>query len=238
MSSLSFLEPARAFAEIGRIPFGSVPLADALNRITHLVRRSVPDVSEVSVTMAGPDGAHTAAFTGRCALLLDEWQYRNGTGPCLIAALGSVIVQVPDTATENRWPEWAARAATAGVHSALSAGIPLRRSVCAALNIYAGRPYAFGEDAAGLARTFASYVAVAEANQAVPEVHSTFAQTAAALHDRAVIEQAQGIIMAERRCRADDATAVLASIARYTRRTVLQVAADLIAASSPAPRDG
>jgi len=45
----------------------------------------------------------------------------------------------------------------------------------------------------------------------------------------AVIEQAAGIIIVERRCRPDDALAVLAQVSRDTHRTLREVAAALVA---------
>jgi AmiR/NasT family two-component response regulator len=45
---------------------------------------------------------------------------------------------------------------------------------------------------------------------------------------RAVIEQAKGIVMAERRCTAEEAFAVLAKIAAYSHSEVRDVAATLV----------
>ncbi len=53
--------------------------------------------------------------------------------------------------------------------------------------------------------------------------------TQAAMDSRAVIEQAKGIIMVERRCSADEAFAVLANVSEYSDRTLADDAGTLVA---------
>jgi hypothetical protein len=203
-----------------------MPLDRALTRIADLARHTVPGADEVSVTLLGPGGAHTAAFTGRTALVMDEWQYEHGHGPCLAAAAANITVTVDDAAGEARWPQWADEAIEAGVHSSLSVGLPLQRSLSGALNVYSTAPQAFDEDAVILAQTFAGYAAVAMAN--APGAGGTGGTEATAVDSRVVIEQAKGIIMADRRCSSDEATAVLAKMSAYSRRTVGGVATMLV----------
>jgi AmiR/NasT family two-component response regulator len=51
----------------------------------------------------------------------------------------------------------------------------------------------------------------------------------AALDNRAVIEQAKGVVMAERGCGAEEALAVLASMSRAARLPVRDIAAEVVA---------
>jgi GAF domain-containing protein len=164
MTQHQLMKPTDAFADLGRIAFDQTPLDEVLNQIAHLAGRTIPGADEVSVTLQGAGGTQTAAYTGELALLVDEWQYRHGYGPCLAAAAAAVTVAVPDTAGDRRWPGWADRAVEAGVHSSLSIGIPVQRSIASALNVYSTAPQAFDDDATILAQTFAGYVAVAVAN--------------------------------------------------------------------------
>jgi AmiR/NasT family two-component response regulator len=53
---------------------------------------------------------------------------------------------------------------------------------------------------------------------------------------RAVIEQAKGVVMAERGCSAPEAFAVLAEIARHSQRRVGEVAAGIVASATRAHR--
>ncbi|MEV6632588.1 GAF domain-containing protein [Actinoplanes sp. NPDC051470] len=164
MTDPQAIKPTDAFAELGRIDFTETDVATALTKVADLARRSIPGADDVSVTLLGAGGAHTAAFTGQRALTVDEWQYQQGHGPCLAAAAANITVSVPDMAGESRWPDWADRALDAGVHSSVSIGLPLHENVSGALNVYARKPHAFDEDAVTLAETFGGYAAVAMAN--------------------------------------------------------------------------
>jgi GAF domain-containing protein len=238
MTDPQTIRPTDAFAELGRIDFSRTDLATALTKVADLARRSVPGADDVSITLVGPGGAHTAAFTGQRALTVDEWQYQQGHGPCLAAAAATITVTVPDMAGDSRWPEWADRAIEAGVHSSMSIGLPLRESVSGAVNVYAREPQAFDDDAVILAETFAGYAAVAMANAHLSEGPAALAgRTRSVMDGRAVLEQAKGIVMAERRCTADEAFAILAKIADYSGSELHDVAAAIVdGATHPSER--
>jgi len=51
------------------------------------------------------------------------------------------------------------------------------------------------------------------------------------MDSRAVIEQAKGIIMADRRCTADEAFAILAKVSQDSNRKLRDVAAALVASA-------
>ncbi len=224
------LDPTTAFAELGRINLRESSLDDVLLRVAELAKRSMPGASEVSVTLVRGADAHTAAATGPLALTLDEFQYQGGEGPCLDASASVSTLSVPDTADEPRWPGWAIRAGEAGARSSLSVGLPVQERVTGALNIYSVDPAAFDEEAITLAQTFAGYAAVALANAHLYDTTATLAQQMqAAMDSRAVIEQAKGILMARRRCSADEAFALLSKASQDTNRKLRDVAAALVA---------
>jgi GAF domain-containing protein len=232
MTNPQAMDTTDAFAELGRIRFSETDLTTVLATVADLARQTIAGADDVSVTLVGAGGAHTAAFTGPRAVTVDEWQYQQGHGPCLAAAVANITVTVPDMAGESRWPDWANRAIDAGVHSSMSIGLPLHDSVSGAFNVYAAKPHAFGDEAVILAETFAGYAAVAMANAHLYDSTVTLARhTQAAMDSRAVIEQAKGMIMAERRCTADEAFAVLAWISQDTNRKLRDVAAALVASA-------
>jgi GAF domain-containing protein len=231
------LDPTEAFAALGRIKLSDTDLSGVLKKISELAQRTIPGAEEVSVTLVRGTGAHTAAFTGDMALVLDEWQYDQGRGPCLDAAQGAAVVSVPDTATDDRWPDWSARARAAGAHSSLSIGLPVQEAVVGALNIYGTKPDAFDDDAITLAQTFASYAAVAMANAHLYDTTATLAHhMQTAMESRAVIEQAKGIVMAERRCTADEAFSILVKLSQDTNRKLREVAAALVERAARPPQ--
>ncbi len=238
MTQIQPMDPIGAFARLGRIKLGETDFDSVLAEVAELARSTVPGATEASVTLIrGNRGAHTTASTGDLALTLDDWQYRHGRGPCLDAAASTATLTVPDMTAETRWPGWTERARQAGVHSALSIGLPIEDAVSGALNIYGTEPGAFDDDAVILAQTFSGYAAVAVANAHLYSAKATLAQhMEAAMESRAVIEQAKGIIMGERRCSPDEAFAILTKVSQDTNRKVRAVAAALVARAARTSR--
>ena len=224
------IDPESAFAEFGRIKLGETDLPGVLTRVAELAQGTLPGADEVSITLVRGGRPATAAYTGEIALYLDERQYEGNAGPCLQAAADKTTVSVSDTASDTRWDGWAAKAAAAGVGSVLSVGLPIVESVTGAVNSYGLAPRAFDDDAIRLAQRFAGYATVALANAHLHDSTANLAQhMQAAMASRAVIEQAKGIIMGERRCSAAEAFVILTKISQDSNRKVRDVAAALVA---------
>ncbi|WP_306839760.1 GAF and ANTAR domain-containing protein [Catenuloplanes nepalensis] len=227
------MDPEAAFAQLARIKLGETDLDGVLGTIAGLARQAVPGADEVSVTLVRDRKAQTAASTGDLALYLDEVQYALGSGPCLHAAATAGAMVLSRIATETRWPQWTARASELGAGSSLSIGLPVQERTTGALNVYSTAPEAFDDSAVQVAESFAAYAAVALANAHLYDTTTTLAeQMRAAMEHRAVIEQAKGIIMAERRCTADEAFRILAGLSQDTNRKLRDVAAALVAQAS------
>ncbi|SCE82008.1 GAF domain-containing protein [Micromonospora matsumotoense] len=222
------LDITEAVLQLGSIRHAEMDLDAVLSRITEVARDSIPGAAEVSVTLVHGTEAHTAAHTGDLALRLDQWQYEQGRGPCLDAATMGTVLIVADMTDERRWPEWAARAHTTGVLSSMSLGLPIQEAMVGALNVYGTRPDAFSQ-VAEPARTFAGHAAVALANAHLYDSTASLAgQMQEAMRNRAVIEQAKGIIMGQRRCTADEAFALLARVSQNSNRKLRDVAEALV----------
>ena len=136
---------------------------------------------------------------------------------------------VPDMDSEPRWPDWAKSAAVLGAGSSLSMPVPLQREVFAALNIYSLERDAFDDAAVELASTFAAYAGVALANMHLYTAQGQVAeQLQAAMRSRAVIEQAKGILMGQRRCTSQEAFDILVGLSQDTNRKLREVAQALV----------
>jgi GAF domain-containing protein len=220
---------AVAAAELGRTKLNESSLDETLNRVAAVARQALPGATDVSITLLRADTPRTVACTGELALSLDERQYEHRRGPCLQAAAEQTTISVPDTAGDTRWAGWAPLAARAGAGSVLSVGLPMRDDVRGALNIYGGRPAAFDENAVTLAQSFAGYAAVAVDNAYLyHHAAGLVRHLRAAMDSRAVIEQAKGVIMADRRCGADEAFALLTQLSQNTNRKLRDVAATVV----------
>jgi GAF domain-containing protein len=190
--------------------------------------------TDVSTTIVGRRGPYTAAFTGDIALDLDQKQYEQQDGPGLQAATEQTTVLVHDTAVDTRWNGWPARS---GAGSVLSIGLPILDDVGGALNLYGRSSEAFDRDAVRAAQTFAGHAAVTLVNAHLYDRTAGFAQhMQSAMESRAVIEQAKGIIMGERRCTPEDAFGVLTTMSQHANRKLRDVAATIVARSQPAPQ--
>jgi GAF domain-containing protein len=226
----SHMQPQDAFAELAKITLADHSLARVMEKVATLAKRTIPGASEVSVTLLNRGKASTVAFTGQLAIDLDERQYDKGYGPCLDCIDGGEPVRIDSMSTEQRWADWTSEASKHGAGSSMSIPVPVQREVAAALNIYGTKEQAFDDDAAELALTFAAYAGVALANMHLYEAQGQVAeQLQAAMQSRAVIEQAKGILMGERRCNADEAFNILVRLSQDTNRKLREVAEALVA---------
>ncbi len=224
------LDPTHAFAELGRIKMAETDLDGVLHKVATLAKQTIAGVDEASVTLIRGKNAHTAAFTGDLALDLDERQYEAGGGPCVDAATSAATLSVPDLTTEQRWPGYIPAAIVAGVGSSLSVGLPVHENVAGALNLYSVKPDAFDAESIVVAETFSGFAAIALANAHLYDTTATLAQhLQAAMEHRAVIEQAKGIILAERHCTPDEAFAILSHLSQNSNRKLRDIATALVA---------
>jgi GAF domain-containing protein len=181
------------------------------------------------VTLIAHDKATTATYTGRLALDLDESQYGRGYGPCLEAAVGEEIREITDARTETRWPGYTRVSVERGSLSSLSVPVPVREAVHGALNLYGLEAQAFDDDAKAAARAFASYAAVAVHNMHLYESTRDLAvHLDTAMQTRAVIEQAKGILMSQRRCDATEAFNLLAAASQRSNRKLRDIAQAIV----------
>jgi GAF domain-containing protein len=200
-----------------------------LHRIAQLAKAAIPGTAEASVSLVVSDRATTPAATGQLALDLDEAQYGRGYGPCLEAAVGRELREITDAREETRWPEYARSCVERGSLSSLSVPVPVQDSVHAALNLYAVEAHAFGDEAKAVARELASYAAAAAANMYLYESTRRLAEHLdKAMESRAVIEQAKGILMAQRRCDAAEAFGLLAAASQRSNRKLRDIAAAIV----------
>ena len=212
----------------------TVPVADqdfegAAESIAHLTKTVLPAVAEVSVVVLRGAQMQTVAATGGVARVLDGWQHSTGQGPGLHAAALASTVYAADLRVETRWPRWVRHGVDVGARSVLSLGLGIDDAVTGALTVYTPEPDAFRDDVIGVARSLAGYAAaVLRIAYRYEAQAAQVRHVQAAMMHRAVIEQAKGIIMGERRCTSDEAFAVLAKLSQDSNRKVHHVATALV----------
>jgi GAF domain-containing protein len=154
---------------------------------------------------------------------VDEAQERLQEGPCLDAIWEHRTVRIDDMGQEDRWPAFAAEAAALGIGSCLSLQLFVDGDHLGALNLYASRPHAFGEESEHVGLIFVAHAAVALSG-AQQEEHLQ-----RAVSSRDMIGQAKGILMERYRLTGDQAFRLLVGASSRTNRRLLDIAEELSA---------
>lgn len=145
----------------------------------------------------------TIAVTDPLVEQSDRLQVDCGEGPSLTVIADQDTVLIPDTASADRWPVWAPKAAALDLRSVLSVPLQTNGSTLGLLQLFNTEPYAFEHDDDAVAHILARHASVAVAT-ATQE-----ANLRQAIDARKLIGQAQGILMERFGIDGDQAFAVL-----------------------------
>lgn len=218
-----------ALERLGRLALREHSMESVLRTVVELAKQVLPGNPEASISLLVRGRPSTTASTGGLALDLDERQYDLGHGPCMESATTGALIEIADTASEQRWPDYCRAAVARGNGSSLSVPLPVDQLVSGALNVYARVPHAFGVQARWAAQRFAPYASVAVANMHAYQDARTMADNLqVALESRAVIDQAKGILMERYKVTADAAFQALASVSMRSNTKVRDVAEHLV----------
>jgi GAF domain-containing protein len=155
-------------------------------------------------------------------LRLDEKQYAQNDGPCLIS-----ILEMLD---EERWGAFPAYAAGSGTRSSLSLPIAAHTHTAGALNLYAAKPDAFATADLAALRSIASQATGAIAlAQRITDTQDFVTDLQRALESRGVIDRAIEVIMAQQQCGPDRAFALLRSASQHRNVRLRDVCAQPVA---------
>jgi GAF domain-containing protein len=216
--------------DLNRVVLAGRPLSDVLTEIVTIAARGIPGAESTSITLLRGEEAFTAAHYGEMALVADEMQYERGYGPCMDAGRGGVVLRVDDMAQETRWPDYSRKVLDVGVRSSLSVPLPFQGSSIGALNNYSSQVAAFATPEAlraGAEVAEALAVAVVNADEharVVDQAHNM----RLAMESRAVIEQAKGVLMAQRGVDDQQAFDMLRDASQRYNRKLRDIAAGIV----------
>jgi GAF domain-containing protein len=158
--------------------------------IVHAALDLIPHVAEASVSLVmGRRTVQSRAASGDLPRQVDALQSSTGQGPCIDAAYEERIVRVPDMSREERWPDFAQAAYSAGARSMLSFQLFVEGDNLGALNLYGDDVNVFDEESEQVGLLVGAHAAVAFSDA------QEISQLNQALDTRDLIGQAKGILM-------------------------------------------
>lgn len=190
------------------------------------------DADEAGLLLVDRDGElGIAAATSQSAHLVELLQLQAREGPCLDAfRTGEPVRTGPldEAAAEERWPEFARLATSAGFDSVLAVPMRLREKTLGSLNLFRSGPGEAAERDMIAAQILADLAAVAiSQNRVALDAREMVDQLQTALDSRVVIEQAKGIVAAQTKLDVATAFERIRSYARSGNQRLHEVAEEI-----------
>lgn len=226
-SSVSSVDRAGRSHRVDRRP--DELAVEGLQHVVELVVTSMESAQHASVMLMTGHELRSVAASDDVARDLDRAQVTSTDGPCYVALRRGDVTRIISTPNEDRW--LSCRDACIEHHVMSVVAVPIREDdvTIGSLNLYSQDYHAFGANEIRLARLIAAQAAViVRADRVSSTARQVTEDLVRAMPARAVVEQAKGIIMATTRCSADQAFDVLARQAHHEKRTVGEVANELV----------
>ena len=213
-----------------------------LNRLLNLIlEAAVEAIGFDAATVSARHGSDlaTVAATDQRFIALDDAQYQSGEGPCLTVLDSHDPVWLDDAGElDDGWDHFSRAARDLGIHSTLSMHLPVDSDeLAASLNLYSKQQLEASseqvEHAAHFAEQLAAAILSVDAHRSTAKLARDLAE---AMRTRAVIEQAKGILMSDKRITADEAFDQLAQLSQHSNMKLHDVARRLVDERSRNPR--
>jgi GAF domain-containing protein len=224
-------DPADSFAEMALSLHDERSFENTIERVLEFAVKELDCAYAGVIVVHAKDRIETVAATNPAVAELDQIQLRAGQGPDLEVIGDRHGVIVPDTTTEERWPDWAKLVAETGVRSMLGTRLYTTSQTLGSLNFYDLEPGHFSEADLDMAHALARHAAVALDSARTQD------NLWRAIGSRHLIGVAQGILMERFAIDVDDAFSVLR---RYSqdRNVRLHAVAEQVVESRRLPDEG
>jgi len=218
-----------SLAALARFFVGDGTLEETLLRVSELTVEAVPSADFVGITMLVEGRQRTAVYTDETSPEVDQAQYDSGEGPCLRAFEEQRSFAIDSTRADGPWPAFRAAAVAHGIGSTLSLPLVVDKEGVGAMNLYAHVEGAFSAQDEELGLMFASQAAIVLANaQAYWDARTLSEGLGEAMKNRAVIEQAKGILMAAQHCGEQEAFDLLVRASQRENLKLRDIAMRLV----------
>ena len=218
-----------ALSDLSRVLVEKYDVSDGLH---DLVERSatVAGVAGAAVSVRAGDALAFASAVDESIVTIERAQEAARRGPCVDADHGGepVVVAVLADAAE-RWPEVVAAATEVGVHAAAAFPMLLDGDVVGVLDLYDTEAREWSEEDLRAGRWLADMVtAYVVLDSRLRSAENLATQLQYALDNRVIIEQAKGMLAADRQISVDEAFEVLRRHSRDHNLPVREVAAAVV----------
>ncbi|TCC45005.1 ANTAR domain-containing protein [Kribbella capetownensis] len=178
--------------------------------------------SHAGVALAARGRPEVPAVTDPVVEEIYRWQMASREGPLAVSMREHSTLLVRDTATDGRWPDWAATVLSLGVRSVLDVPLTTAAGTVGVLGLYSATPDAFDADDEAVAHILARHASVAVATARKE------ASLAQAVDARKLVGQAMGILMERYGVDGDRAFAILKRYSQDTNTKLREVAQRLV----------
>jgi GAF domain-containing protein len=213
-------------------------LEDLLTQVASFAVHAIPGADGAGLTLLEHDHPDTVVTSEEFVRQVEKIQYGINEGPCITAAATRETVRSGSLTADPRWPRFGPRVGRLGVHSVLSLPLLTDEVVVGAMNVYAHTRDAFDDRAERIGQLFAVPAAIAVQNaQMLAQTQRLTANLQRAMINRAVIDQAIGIIISRAGITPEEAFDRLRTLSQKEHIKVSAVAASIVDAAGRRARD-
>ena len=187
---------------------GTGAIEAALSAVVVLAAASIMGANGASLTLVRHGRLVTAAGTGDTIVELDQSQYDSAQGPCVDASTHGQRFYIESAEDEQRWSSFIPGLIEHGFHSVLSTPLVTAAGPVGSTSTH-GRPTPSTATDKPWRRCSPRKRAIVSHGSVEHSAVQFTTRLQAALEDRAVIAQAQGVLMAQTGVSADDAHTAL-----------------------------
>lgn len=223
-------DPRGVAAELVAALLGAVRMDEFLTEVARRAVGTIDGAPSCGITVqATARSRRLAATTDEFAGRMDAAQYEVDDGPCLHCLRVGTIVEVPDIATDSRWPAFSRRGRQEGAGASMSIPMFMNDAPIGALNLYTRHVGGLSDQDRNRGVQFAEHAAGAVALAArLAEGEESRRHLLNALASRSMIDQAMGIIMGQAHVSAEQAFDILRRRSQQTNTKLRDIALKII----------
>jgi GAF domain-containing protein len=209
-----------------------VATEDVQDALAQVIRAAVDafGVAGGGLMLVDDDGIlQAASASDEVGHLLETVQAEIGEGPCVDCLLLDRVVLTDDVRTDATWPRLLPRVADQPIGAVLGVPVRLAGGAVGALNVFRDAPYRWNEGDVGALSAFGRILEMVVAGALLGNRQDrVIQQLQQALDHRVEIERAVGLLMGRHGIDAVEAFNQLRTMARSSRRKVVEIARELL----------